>query len=307
MAGKPRTEPTPQALSHAEKAEAIIALVDAGASVREAISRVSNTITFDGFRKWLKRQPEINARMKAAQQNRGHTAAQRNRVRPPPKPSAARLTCAAHFEEIVALAESGMSFPEACAARQEYPPYHYFMKYAKQDEARHARVMAISRRWHEANQYSEDDYDRALRQIGSDLSSHVEHVRVPGAPSYIRMYERAQKDSDFKRRFDAAISRRRMASLTREQGGARAQLHSHPLFRNAFALLRMRDNQDREDLISDAIVAMLESREVKRGDLIKEHYQRISDMRTTSVNQMVGYGRTTVLDTIRTDNIAWGA
>lgn len=373
MAGKPRTEPTPQIVECMEKFDAVVALVEAGATVREAVPRVSNTMAFDTFRKWVKRTPDKNARMKVAQRTRdaGPKAVYRRttRKKPPPQAAPGRDDIYRHFDAIIGEIEAGTDIQDAVKISGR--DYSQFNRWVGRNPRMQERFKLAVARARDASIYSDVNYDRALEEMvawDGDLQATT-HAGI----SYTGIYQRQSTKLDYKVKYDAAIARRnarlgivhvryeeadylrlverikakprrgmeRIIAEMRAEGlhtpndnalrayarrnaavryeldeamqlkrkvverarrappatkltqyELRRHLLENELFRKSTALLRMSDHQDLDDMRSDAIVAMLEQREVTRGELIRAHHRKVSSRSMWSLDDELAPGFT---------------
>lgn len=357
MAGKPLTQPTPLQLECARHFDAIVLLIEAGATVREAIPRVSNSLTFDSFRKWARVRPSHQARLKAAQRLRdaGPNAIWKrpNRKPCPPQAAPARDDVIRHFDAILAAIADGAEVIEA--SKLSGRDYTSFNKWVNRDPQMKRRFAAAVETGRQQTVFSDANFDRALVEMTAwdgvlnrsrfsgisyggiyqrtltDPAYHAKyeaaiiarnerlgivHVRYEEA-DYLRLIERmkahprrgveriveearaegdrlpndgtlrayAQRNAVVRFELDEVRqTKRRLIERARRAPPAtrlslyelRRPLLENELFRKASALLKLHDSQDVDDIRSDAILAMLESREVTRSELIRAHHRKVT-------------------------------
>lgn len=345
MAGKPRTEPTPLQIECARHADAIVALIEQGATMREAIPRVSNSLTFDNFRKWARVRPDQQARIKAAMTARDasdRTVRRRNLGKPASwqQPSPARDDVIRHFDAIIAAIESGAEVQEAAKiSGRDVSSLH---RWAGRDPQMKRRLAAAVAAGKEAGTFSRANYDRALAEL-EQWPGVLNGSRFAGI-SFSGIYQRQLDNPDYRMKYDAAIARRNarfgivITRYTPEQKQAKAEaraawhaklaksraarvppptplsayelrrsLLEHDLYRKASSLMRVRaDSQDADDIRSDAILALLEGQEIDVRAITRNHHRRVSSLNMLSLDQEFAAG-VGILDQLSTNDLHYEA
>ncbi|MBR0945961.1 hypothetical protein [Bradyrhizobium liaoningense] len=181
-----------------------------------------------------------------------------------------KSTSSVHFEAIVALVESGLSVPAACASNPAFPRAPTFITFCHRTAERRARLAAAVAVRESASTtavrrraISADDFEAALKAIAENPTVPVGRILVHPLPSQNSVQKRCGADPAFAARFAAVIAERR-AKTTKRRQTYQADLLSRSLSSNEFyaaadrAVPRYFDPADREDIVANLVFALIE-------------------------------------------------
>lgn len=214
-----------------------------------------------------------------------------------------------HFDRVIEAVRNGQTVDQALAGTDVKPKtFRAFVYRHKHLQAQ--LTAALQFRGHNTlrrTPYTPAKIDAALRAIETSGIGDLNRWKVEGLPDIGVLRHRAKRDPAFRVRLEAVLARRYKDDYqTGDQ--MRRLLRECSLYRNATRLLRLADSQDADDIRMDAIVAMLESREVSQRDLTRRHHLKVSSSGMISTDERVFADKAaTVGDYIRNpDNMVWG-
>lgn len=189
-----------------------------------------------------------------------------------------------NFDAIISLVRAGATFAQAVAQTPGAPCLATFKKMAaaspdhatRMGAALRARESGMNHRYGRVNRLDDAALDAILAAIEDQPTRHVNEICKELGHGYNSIVSRARRDRAFRIKLDQVLQRR--ADVRGDDGPNLhlAALSRNDLFRNAAALLHVADGQDADDLLQDAILAMLESRDVNRDELMRAHYRKVS-------------------------------
>lgn len=194
----------------------------------------------------------------------------------------------------------GMTIEAACASDPSYPSFNTFWCYVKRNADRKARIRgAIQLRETGPNaigngkRYAAEDFQRALETIAtSTKQGGLELLFDVDQPSFTALTNRARRNEKFAASLAAAIKKRksrpgvlqRGVKVVYRENALRSSLARNDLWRHAGAALKLSSGDESEDIRMDAIVALLESREINRDEIRSAHGRKVLSLRMLSMD-----------------------
>lgn len=223
------------------------------------------------------------------------------------------------LDAVLSLVEGGMTLVAACASRPDFPKYQtVYARLQRHPEmkARLAAAIAARSSFKTKTKYTGADYDEVLQIIADNPGLTIKRIFAQVMPDrlprllWIQRYRKRNKE--FAARYDALVAARAGGVVKswynvethgrasrraehRPSGQLLANLKRDDLWVRACNLLNLANDQDSDDIRQDAVLAMLESRELNRDALVLGHFRRGAPFRNLSLDEEVfdsGRGRT---------------
>lgn len=192
-------------------------------------------------------------------------------------------------EKVVSAVENGATITDASAKHCVTPKF--VRKRVLSSPELTSRLTAATKRKPGAkfgrvsrpnDSFTEEEYRATLDRIAKGTDPVLmQMVAGEGEVPYGAIQRRVASDPAFARLYHAAIAKRATVTIRRYSAdGVDAsdwlygEVKKHPLYRKARALLRVGNSEDAQDMCMDVIVAMLESREVDRDEVVTEHFRK---------------------------------
>ncbi|PSO30219.1 hypothetical protein [Bradyrhizobium sp. MOS002] len=162
----------------------------------------------------------------------------------------------AYFPKLLSLIVGGLSCEEACASSPSFPTYSQLIWWVRKAADRRAKLdAAIDERsaTYRPTIYSDSAYDEAIELVrsGSPLSNRQRRRDLPQR----KMLEtRSRADQGFGVRYRQAVHQGRSAS---SKNHLRMALLQNDVYRQINAVVPKLDRADREDVLSDMVMAVL--------------------------------------------------
>ena len=187
------------------------------------------------------------------------------------------------FEAICAMVKAGSTFAQAVALTPGAPCLATFKKMASASPD-HAERMSVSLkarergmnyRYGRANALDDDALQSILVAIQQEPTRHVHDICKELGHSYNAVASRARRDRAFRLELEKALAKRAEGRADDGVSFLASGLMRNDLWRNVCASLRLSDSDDADDIRQDAVLAMLESRELNRDALIRSHFRKV--------------------------------
>ncbi|KRQ03089.1 hypothetical protein [Bradyrhizobium manausense] len=238
----------------ASQFEAIITRVAAGEPLTATL-RALSLPGKSGFDAWLRRHPDLRARLDAA------------------RPLSGQALVRAKFDNILAAIRDGATAEGAVESFGGTGTS--FFKVIKSDKALKARFVAATASREDGEnaigksatgRWSEADFTRALDALRAEPKVGMQRVLTDGYPTPFLVLDKARRDPAFRERLVAVVGERakrrtglrKAAPRVYEDGLLRRALLQLDLFRIANKTFAGLDPADREDCTSEAICAALD-------------------------------------------------
>ncbi|MGR4929039.1 hypothetical protein ACIPUD_19920 [Bradyrhizobium sp. CAR08] len=238
----------------ASQFEAIIARVAAGETLTATL-RALDLPGKSGFDAWLRRHPDLRARLDAA------------------KPLSGQALVRARFEDILTAIRNGATAEGAVESFGGTGAS--FFKVIKTDAALKARFIAATADREDGQnaigksatgRWSEADFDRALDALRAAPKVGMQRVLGEGFPTPFLVLDKAKRDPVFRERLIEVVGERakRRAGLKKQapreyaEGLLRQACLALDMYRSADRAAAGLDPEDREDVTSEIILAFLE-------------------------------------------------